>query len=347
MNAILRYGITTLAIVGLISSNAATALASKAPAHEPAQLMIEDNAQMLSSSAKDKAKSIIAESRGDPNRQVHIETYDALTPAERTELEKDKAGFWKKWEESKRLGERGVVILINRSPGHVSVKAAKLYHERGFTEDKEQKIKNTLLEAFQKAHQAKTDGKSEAEQTAIRDAALISTAEYLKAELPTNISNAPQTKEGQKAAGNGGGGSNIMSYICIGLAIMLGVWLIFGLIRAFTGGGGGGGGPGYGGGGGGGFGSSLLGGLFGAMAGMWLYNNLFGGHTSSAFGGDGLTDGGGDYGGGEAAGGGDFSDGGGASGDFGDSGGGGGDWGGGGGDFGGGGGDWGGGGGDF
>ena len=52
------------------------------------------------------------------------------------------------------------------------------------------------------------------------------------------------------------GGMSIGGWICLGLCVLLGVWLVIGLIRAFTGGGGGYGGGGYGGGGGGGFGSS-------------------------------------------------------------------------------------------
>ena len=81
-----------------------------------------------------------------------------------------------------------------------------------------------------------------------------------------------------------GGGTNIMSYVCIGLAVLLGIWLVVGLIRAFTGGGGvrrrvrrwrlGGGG--------GGFFPSLMGGLFGAAAGMYLYDSFMGGHSSAS-----------------------------------------------------------------
>jgi uncharacterized protein len=90
--------------------------------------------------------------------------------------------------------------------------------------------------------------------------------------------------------------SNIMGWICLGVAVLLVVWLFIGLIRAFSaprggamggpGGrpmGGAGYGPGYGGGyggggGGGGFMSGLLGGMFGAVAGNWLYNSFGGGH---------------------------------------------------------------------
>jgi uncharacterized protein len=170
-----------------------------------------------------------------------------------------------------------------------------------------------------------------------------------------------------------------VGWVCIGVAVLAVIWIIFAIIRAVTGMMGGGGGYGYGGGGGmmggggGGFFTGMLGGLFGAMAGMWIYNNMFGGHATYGAdggvnwgggnqGGGGDTDtgasgGGDDWGGGQGddaadAGGGkggdDGGDGGGKGGDD-DGGGGGGDWGGdaggGGGDAGGGGGgDWGGGG---
>ena len=69
--------------------------------------------------------------------------------------------------------------------------------------------------------------------------------------------------------------SDLGAWLCIGVVVLLGIWLVFALVRAFTGGGGGGGGGGYGGGGGGGGGGffpALMGGLFGAAAGMWLYD---------------------------------------------------------------------------
>ncbi|MCE9534673.1 MAG: hypothetical protein K8T89_26660 [Planctomycetes bacterium] len=344
MKSILRYCLATLAIVGLTSTSAIYAEAQKP--HVGAILLLEDNAGLFSDAAKEKAKTSIGGSMGDANRQVHVETYSALTADEKKDFDAtgaNKKEFWDKWAKSKAKGDRGVMILVVRSPGHVHVLTDRLFREKGFTSSKEEKIAETLVTAFKAAAKAKDDGKSEAEQKTLRDNALVSVADYLKAELPTSISN-PSAKEAKAAAKKEENkeGSKWQSYLCIGIVALLGIWLVIGLIRAFTGGGGGGGGgPGGGGGGGGGFMTSLFGGLFGAMAGMWLYNNLMGGHESSAFGGDST---GGDTGGGEAAGGGDFSGNGGAGGDYGDSGGStGGDWG----DSGGGGGDWGGGGGDF
>ena len=361
MKTILRYGLAALAIAGLIT--ASPVLAAGKPSTS-AQVVINDSANLFSASAIDKAKNIISSAMGEGNRQVHIETYKELSASERKELEAtgaDKAEFWKKWAQGKAKGDEGIVILVNRSPGHVKVLADKKMREHGISSDKVTKIEDMLYTGFHEAKKPKEDGmpKSESEQMTVRDSALISVADYIKAALPTSTitphtnnkktastaSTSPASPEDDQQH------SSIGKWICIGLCVLVGVWLVFGLIRAFTGGGGGGGGGmgGGGGGGGGGFMSGLMGGLFGSMAGMWLYNNMFGGHESSAYGGD---TGGGDMGGSESAGGGDFSGDDGAGRDFdgdsggGDAGGGGGDWGGGG-DVGGGGGDWGGGGGDF
>ncbi|MFQ3650773.1 MAG: hypothetical protein SNJ75_10600, partial [Gemmataceae bacterium] len=124
------------------------------------------------------------------------------------------------------------------------------------------------------------------------------------------------------------------SWLCIGLMVLMGLWLVVGLIRAFSGVGGQAGAAQPG--GGGGFLSSLLGGLVGAAAGMYLYNSFFGSGTSSVFGSSPTGDpnagadnspqadgGGGDWGG--DAGGGDWG-GDAGGGDWGGDAGGGGDW---------------------
>jgi uncharacterized protein len=305
----------------------------------PAELIVEDNAGMFSPEAIAKAKKTVAASIGKGVRQVHLETFKALSQDEKKEFDaagEDKAAFWKKWSQSRLVGDRGVVILVNRSPGHVDVLADRQMRERGFSNEKEKKVSKLLLDAFHKAKQAQDAGKPEAEQQAIRDEGLQTVAEYLKEELPTSTvvekkghTGGQVEKEEPKKEG-----SNIGSYICLGLCVLAGVGLIIGLIRVFTGGGGGGMGGGMG--GGGGFFPSLLGGLFGGVAGMWIYDRFFGGN-SSGWGSDAHHGGGGDFGGGtdvgDAPGSGDFSGDAGAGGDF--DGGGGGDFGGG--DFGGGG----------
>jgi len=337
MNAILRYGFATLAFVGLMTG---PVLATAAPAQTPATLFVEDSAKFFSESAKEKAKSIIASAMGAGNRQVHLETYEALSTEERASYDKkdsDKKKFWEEWGKTKARGDRGILIAICKSPGGIEVLVDSQFRDHGFSADKRAKLMTIFMDALPKAAKVakdKTD-KSEKEAMDIRDAALISAAEFLKADMPTTLLTPAKDKNANKEQTKAdGGGSNLQKYLCIGICVLLGGWLIMGLIRAFSGGGGGGsGGPG-GGGGGGGFMSGMMGGLFGAMAGMWLYNNVFGGGMSSAMGdsGSNMSDGGGT----ESGGAGDFSGDAGSGGDFGGDSGGGGDYGGGGGDYGGG-----------
>jgi hypothetical protein len=370
MNALLRYSCGMLAIVAWLTTVAGSASASKAAADmTPAQLIVEDDAGFFSKEKIQEAKSIVAQSMGTGSRQVHVETYQSLSPDEMQKWKdaSDKSNFWLGWAKSKAKAnaDRGVDIVICVEPKWLEVIADNQMHDKGFDREKEKELRVRMTDFLKKSV-----GLSGADARAQHDAALLAAAQYLKAELPTTVNTPIETKRthdnhrGEAKKETKEGGSSIMGWICIGLAVLLGLWLVVGLFRAFAGGGGGGGygpggGGGYGGGGGGGgFFTSLMGGLFGAAAGMYLYNNFFGGQASaSAFGG-GDSAGSNDYtttGGGEAPGAGDYSDDQGAGGDWGgggggdtgggDTGGGGGDWGGGGGDSGGGGGDWGGGGG--
>jgi uncharacterized protein len=203
---------------------------------------------------------------------------------------------------------------------------------RTFGDRKARDVSNEYLKALRTVRNQKLDGVAANKEM---DEALLAATTLVINELkdtsaPAGAAGGLVGRGEQIRADREGGG--LMGWICIGLAVLLGVWLIMGLIRAFSGGGGGGG-PG---GGGGGFMPSLFGGLFGAMAGMWLYNSFFGGGytgsdamASDNYGADTGDTGAGDYDRGAAGGDGDWGDG---SGDW----GGGGDWGG---DFGGGG-DW-------
>jgi uncharacterized protein len=237
---------------------------------------------------------------------------------------------------------RGIYILVCRSPGYVQVIADKATRERGFSNDDERKVRDILVEGLRAASKLEKESPQQAVEQ--RDKALLAAVQFVVEDLRNTAPPMSGNNQNRAAAPKAAdlrvdNGNAIAGWICIGLVALLALWLIVGFIRALSGMGtaSAGGAPA----GGGGFFSSLLGGLFGAMAGMWLYNHLFGG---GSFWSGGETGGG--MAGGEAdstggiAGEGDFSGDTGAGGSF-DSGGdtGGGDWGGG--DWGGG--DWGGG----
>jgi hypothetical protein len=328
---------------------AAPALAESKPGKKAGILHVYGNAdtKLFSEDGIKRAESAMHSTLFEGGMMLTVDTYPevpASKKAEADQVKNDKAQwrtFMNNWaiDRAKDDKAKGIYVLICQRPGGVAVRSTKETLDRGFSNSDAEKIQDSLIHALRESRD-----KPEAERWRINDQALHDAVNYIVDDLKdSHVPVSATTKSDNKKAGMSVGG-----WICLGLCILLGVWLVIGIIRALTGGGGGYGGGGYGGGGGGGgFGSSLLGGLFGAMAGMWLYNSMFGGHhdmgSNDAFAGDSAGDTGGETGADN------WDDGGGSAGGYDSGGDGGGDWGGGGGDFGGGGGDFGGGdfGGDF
>ena len=335
---------------------------------------VHDNGKFFDAETIRKADAAIKRIEQKYKIDVVVETYKEIPDDLLKKFgynDKDRDTFFKRWVDdlADRAGVNGIVVILSKD----QFKADRVRVEVGFGKET-QKKKFTIANRDDLARILK-DGIGaglKEKNTKKFDDALLDGIQYIENTLGShraeavNPTNVPPRTTAVHDGNNGG--SNILGWICIGLCVLLGIWLVVGLIRAFSGGGYvGGGGPGYAGGyggggfGGGGFFSGLLGGMFGAIAGNWLYNNMFGGggyhrgFESSAYGGQpsgGNTgdDYGNDQGQGFSSTGGDVDGGGGGGGgdvDSGDAGGGGGgDWGGGGGgDFGGGGGDFGGGGG--
>jgi len=338
---------------GLLAS---PALASKVT-DAPGEMRVTDEAGLFSADAIAKAKETFHDTIFHGPVKFAVQTYKRIPDAKRADFaaldKKDKDAlkqFFQNWaeEQAAREGKGYIFVLLYKTEsGWASRCVADRQTDvgRGFGNAKADEVSHRFYTALEQAvHEKLHDAALHAKlDTALVDATHLVISDMKNTTLPA-------TNHQVNAAHGGGEGRGIMGWVCIGLCVMAGIWLVMGLIRAFTGGGGGGGGMGGGGygGGGGGFGSSLLGGLFGSMAGMYMYNQFFGGGMSNLGASDSTAADGGNYDTGD----GDYSGGAGAGdvgGDFGDSGGGdtggGGDWGGdaGGGDFGGGdfgGGDW-------
>ena len=313
---------------------AVPAYASKSsPPPQAGVLHVYDEGKFFSAEGIDRAKTTLSGTRFDHGLSVTIDTYREV-PAEKKAAAEEAKGDKAKWrrfmetwvkERAQSDKSRGIYIIIVQEPvGGIGVIADRQTRERGFSDADEQTLRDKIAKQFVAVKDADEAGKRAGHDAGLKDA-----IDFIVSDLKdTHVAAATSSTTGSVKSDEKAGGRSLGGWICIGLCVLLGVWLVIGLIRAFTGGGGGGYG---GGGGGGGFGSSLLGGLFGAMAGMWLYNSMFGGGMmggSDAYAGDGGGTGGegdtgaGDYGG-ESGAGGDYDTGGG------------GDWGGGG-DFGGG-----------
>jgi hypothetical protein len=343
-------------------------LALFAPAARAADIAgtahITDGAGLFSSDAKRQAENKMSSAKFDRGLHFSVDTHKVAPPEwkSRYDAAGDKTQVVKDWAKSIAKGDRekGPFVFITQAPkGHTVALIDSESVNRGFGKSDEDELIRIFDTAMRDAARKPAD-----EATRIRDAALLRATDYvvndMKGTKVTVTKDGTPLKHTNTATEAKKTGMGIGGWICLGLVVLLAIWLVVGIIRALTSpayGGGGGGGYGGGGGGfgggGGGFGTALLGGMFGAMAGMYLYNSMmgthyppqaFGGEASAADASSGGDTGAGDYDGGSSG----ATDGADYGGDGGgDYGGGGGDYGGGGGDYGGGGGDYGGGGGDY
>jgi uncharacterized protein len=292
----------------------------------PGKMLVNDDAKLFTPAGIEQAKKTLGDTLFDHGLSIRVSTFEQPPESKKAEVDAAKNDktkwnkFMQKWahEQAPNEGAKGIFILICRHPGGVGVAADDVTRDRGFSDADTAKVDEILTKAF--ADSVTPDRKDKPDAATIRDAGLKAATDYIVTKLKDTTvkasANAPghANKESRPAA------SPLMGYLCMGIVVVLCIWLMVGLVRAFS----------RGGTGGGGFMTSLFAGLFGAMAGMWLYNNFFGGGGMFGGGSDAYAgDGGGDFGGDDGTGhfGGDPEAGGYDGG---------GDWGGGGGDFGGG-----------
>lgn len=291
--------LTAMAIaVGLMTAAAAPAVASQG------ELTVKDSAKLFTADGIKAAKEAFGKNKYDSPTKITVITYDGLPSRRKAEYDKlkdrsEQDRFIDDWtrDEAKAEGVKGIFVLVATNPNKIRVVASEqMRANREFGEKKCERMTELLVTAFRESRTLSGDVQKQG-----HDVGLLKVAEYAGEQLigtkavdkPKSSGTQDINQTGAKLM-NGGGG--MLGWICLIGVVLLGAWLVIGLIRGLTGMMGGGGGMmggGYGG-GGGGFMSSLLGGMFGSMAGMWMYNNLFGGGMSSMSAGD---YGGGGYGG--------------------------------------------------
>jgi hypothetical protein len=353
---------------------------------------VQDDGQFFSSDAVSQADRIIQDIKSRHKKDVLVQTYTSIPDNLQAKFQSlGKQKFFEQW--AREIGRsqhvNGIVILATKTPGHLEADIGNETQQKAFTESDRNQLVSTMLGYFKQ--QQYDDG-------------LLSGLKFIQSRMDQNLGSAGASSYGNTPSGSGssgsaqsptpyyppsartsGGGFPVGGLVCLGIGVLLIVFLIIRAFNSSRGAGGGyGGGPpppggyppgggyqqgygpggGYGGGGGGGFGRGILGGLLGGALGAWGYDRLSGRSGGSEYpSSTGGAASGGDFGSNPnqpdtnfSGSGGDFDSSSSSGGDFGssgDSGGGGADFGssggdfGGGGDSGGGGGDSGGGGGDF
>lgn len=257
---------------------------------------VRDEAHFFSADAVSQANDRIKEIKQRFKKDLLIETVRQVPESKKDDAnssdEKVKGRFFTNWaiERAKAEGVNGIYVLITREPGHIEVVVGN-QTQAVFSKEERHRLSQLLLTHFR---QKDYDDGLNAAVKDVRSVLLANgTANRTITPAPANH-NRPAAPGGRPAVAGGSG----LRWLGIGLAVLLGVWFVSAVLRAFSGNqprpaGAGFGGPGpmgspYGGGyggyggygtGGGGFFSSLMGGLFGAAAGNWLYDQFSGGHS--------------------------------------------------------------------
>ena len=256
---------------------------------------ISDEAKMFTKDTLDKADLKVQQIKRDYNKDVFVETLPKLPPAamksyDSAKGDKEKTKFWRDFAGKRYADEgvSGVYVLITKEPSHLRVHVGEKTIKKAFTEKNRSDAQTILVDHFKKDD---------------FDIGLLTVLDQIDTSLGRNIdkvksSTSPIAAKTSAAANTAVSG--IWGMICIGLVVVLALWLVVGLFRAFTGAGnrpvdrpqygnqGGGGQQGGGGyapqqqGGGGGFLKGMLGGMLGAAGGMYLYDTFLRGNSPSA-----------------------------------------------------------------
>lgn len=253
------------AILALVAAASLTPAAALAQDHG-----VVDKLGLFSPEAKAKADRRIAELERVEGRDLLIETLPPPPKPANLDVKDHEAvkKFFDRYalERFEAKGVDGVYVMIMTKPEHIlRVAVGNNTQSKGY---------------FTAANRDELIALLRTEMKNDPNVALVKAVNYV---VDTMERNHPTRGAVQGAARGGFPWGTVLT---IG-AVILGIWVVFALVRAmFSGGGamGGGGGyaPGYG--GGGGFMQNFLGGMLGAAAGMWAYNTFFGGGTSSAWG---------------------------------------------------------------
>lgn len=266
-----------IALVGLLG------FASRAHALTPE---VRDGAGFFKPETVARANEIIKEVEQRYKKDLLVETVPHVPERERQEATSSdphvKDRFFVDWADRRARDEgvNGIYVLITREPGHVEVAVGNRTRTE-FPDEERHRLVEILLNHFKKKEY---------------DEGLLEAVRYVQSTLAahTRVGGAPSAGSEHPGLSHETRGIEaswgLWHWLGLGLAVLFGVWLLSAVVRALAGGGGQpggytgpGGSAGYGPAGpGGGFFPSLMGGLFGAVAGSWLYDRFFSGESVSA-----------------------------------------------------------------
>ncbi|HWE95860.1 MAG TPA: TPM domain-containing protein [Tepidisphaeraceae bacterium] len=267
---------------------------------------VRDDGQFFSSETVTQADHIIQDIKSRHGKDVLVQTYASIPDNLQGKFQSlGKQKFYEQWADDigRTQHVNGIVILATKNPGHLETVVGNETREKAFTVADKNQLVATMIASFKQ--QQYDDG-------------LLAGLKFIQSRMDQNLGTAGASSYGNTSSGNAqspapyyppaarttGGGFPVGGLVCLGIGVLLIVFLIIRAFNSSRGGGGGyGGGPpppggyppgggyqqgygpggGYGGGGGGGFGRGILGGLLGGALGAWGYDRLSGRSGSTGF----------------------------------------------------------------
>ena len=281
---------------GLVAIVALVTLAVAAMPARAESFGVQDNAGFFTPDTVQKANQIISSIRTGDNRDVLVVTSGALTDSQQTQLDQmGKESFYVKWADDigRENKVNGVVILLTDK--HLQIAVGNKTREHAFTLADRDELSKLMLKTLHGGdkNQAILDGLGFIQQRMNEHPAPAGAAPGNGGAIPGNSTPGYTPAPIGQSVTHGFG---ISTWLCVGVGLLVLVFIVIGAANrrsgygggygapppggyppGYTGGGYGGGGgygPGYGGGGGGGFGRGILGGLLGGALGSWGYNEL-------------------------------------------------------------------------
>ncbi|MFO0880472.1 MAG: TPM domain-containing protein [Gemmataceae bacterium] len=267
----------------------------------PDGFRIRDDGKFFSKEALEKAEAVISAIKKEFRQDLLIETFAGLPENLKSRYnDKDKKAFFESWarERYNREGVSGLSILLCKQPRYLQVEVGKETEKRAFTNANREQLFKVITDHFK---QDEFDQGLLAGVSYVLETFGKTVGKAGPVPVGTKVTRTDKTTEVAQAVHVMGP----LGWICIGLAVLMVLWVVVGLFRAMTGGGqqaaggypaqygrggpppgnyGPGGPPpgyipppGYGqpASGGGGFLKGMLGGMLGGAAGMWAYDQFF------------------------------------------------------------------------
>ncbi|HVK15920.1 MAG TPA: TPM domain-containing protein, partial [Fimbriiglobus sp.] len=209
-----------------------SALASETSA---GRMRVEDKAGAFTPEGVKKAEEAFANTSFKSPTHLTVVTVGEVPASRKADYEaaakvpERRAQFFESWtrELAQTEREKGVFVLMFVDDKRYIVRAvtdkASDVH-RSFTDADARALADKLSDGCKRALGQPAD-----QAKATRDAALLDATSYVASQLKdTSVPAASETGRAASANTNGkrGGGTNIMGYVCIGLAVLLGIWLV-------------------------------------------------------------------------------------------------------------------------